>query len=215
MKSIEIVFAEFGGKFSPDITNIRQFFPEANINIFTEKNVENKFDSNSTHWGNFMNDYWKVRKLLESHSDIAISFDADIKIVSENVKAIIPLVEKFGLCLPSNPRKLVKIDTEMGSHSDGVLDETLGMGYAFNMTPIAVDTKNLEAMRVLRIFCDLMEKNPIRGTLAMWRACYQAGFFPCLLPPQWCVCGEDIGIQEPIILHVGHEKVREYYATIV
>jgi hypothetical protein len=56
-----------------------------------------------------------------------------------------------------------------------------------------------------------MEKNPVRGPVNMWRAVYQAGFFPCLLPSQWCVCAEDVGIEEPVILHIGHEKVRDYY----
>ena len=213
MNTIEIVFAEFGGKFKPDYNNIRQYFKNAIINVYNEIDVKNIFDKSSPHWGNYMNDYWKVKGLLEvrHESEIAISFDADMKIVSEKVRAIIPLVKKFGLCLPANPRKLVKIDTMIGSHSDGILDETEGMGYAFNMTPIAVDRNNAGAMKVLKIFCDLMEKNPVRGPLNMWRAVYQSGFFPCLLPSQWCVCAEDIGIAEPIILHLGHSAVREFY----
>lgn len=215
MEKVEIVFAEFGGKFEPNVPNIRQFFPDAEINIFRDKDVESPFDIRSAYWGNYMNDYWKVRKLLESKADIAISFDADIKIVSDKVKAIIPLVKKFGLCLPANPRKLVAIDTLIGSHSDKVLDETEGMGYAFNMTPIALYLGNTNAVETLRKYCLLMEQNPVRGPLAMWRAVYHTGAFPCLLPPQWCVCGEDAGIGDEIILHIGHQKVREHYATII
>jgi hypothetical protein len=212
MKNIEILFAEFGGKFSPDVENVRKYFPEAAVEVYGPE-LEDMFpDNHDAHWGNYMNDYWKVKKLLQSEADIAICMDADTRIVSENVKAIIPLVSRFGLCLPANPRKLVKIDTEIGSHSDRKLDATLGMGYAFNMTPIAFNTRDNMSRAVLTAYCEMMLKNPVRGPLAMWRAVLIGGMFPCLLPPQWCVCAEDVGIGNELILHVGHDKVREYYA---
>jgi len=212
---IQVVFAEFGSPaFVPDIANVKAVFPEAKIDIFTEKDCRGPFSKGIDHWGNKMNDYWKVKKLIESDADIAISLDADMKIVNNSARAIIPLVKKFGLCVPANPRKLVKIDTLIGSHSDKQLDETLGMGYAMNMTPIAVDKSNGRAVQVLNTFCRMMNDNPVRGPLSMWRACYEVGFFPCLLPPQWCVCAEDVGMGNEIMLHIGHQKVWEHYASI-
>lgn len=211
---VEIVFAEFGSpKFTPNIKNVKAHFPEAEIKIITDVDVTGPFIKTEDHWGHKMNDYWKVKKLIESEAEIAMSMDADMKIVSEFSRAILPLAKRFGLCLPANPRKLVKIDTEIGSHSDGQLDETLGMGYAVNMSPIIVDKSNWRAVYTLETFCRLMEINPVRGPLAMWRACYQTGFFPCLLPPQWCVCAEDVGIGSEIMLHIGHQKVREHYGV--
>lgn len=206
--TIDIIFAEFDGKFKPNVDNIKHFFPEANVTVNTCPSL---FDQKSPYWGYYQNDYWKVKLLLESKADIAICFDADIKIVRDEVRTIIPLVKKFGFCLPANPRKLVKIDTEIGSHSDRQLDDTLGMAYALNMTPIAFNTKDIMARGVLDVYCDLMLSNPVRGPLNMWRAIYQVGVYPCLLPPQWCVCAEDVGIGNEIILHIGHEKVRNYY----
>jgi hypothetical protein len=85
------------------------------------------------------------------------------------------------------------------------------MGYAVNMTPIVFDTKNERARRVLTAYCESMLQNPVRGPLAMWRAIYQTGVAPCLLPPQWCVCAENVGIGNEVILHIGHSKVREFY----
>jgi hypothetical protein len=211
MKKIEILFAEFGGEFKPDIDNVKKYFPEAEVNVYGSSQCRDFFEQNTPYWGHYMNDYWKVAKLLESDADIAISLDADVKIVDERVFVLPMLAEKFGLCLPANPRKLVKIDTEIGSHSDKRLDETLGLGYAFNMTPIALDTHNSDAREILQDFCDIMIKNPVRGPLAMWRAVWKNGLFPCLLPPQWCVCAEDKGIGEEIILHKGHKVVREHY----
>lgn len=213
MERIEILFAEFGGKFQPDCQNVLEYFLEADINVYDESDCKSMFDRNSPYWGKYMNDYWKVRKLLESEADVAISLDADMKIVSNDVVVLAALTEKFGLCLPANPRLTVRKDTLIGSHSDGKLDETKGLGYAVNMSPIAFDTSNSDARKVLDTFCRLMLKNPVRGPLNMWRAIWGQGFFPCLLPPQWCVCGEDIGVDDPIILHIGHEKVRKHYGV--
>ena len=211
MVKTKIVFAEFVGQFTPDLDNIMRFFPGVDIQVYGLENCIDLFKG-CNRWGNVMNDYWKVKKLIDADGyDVAIAFDADIKIISDKVQAIFPLVKKFGLCLPANPRKLVKIDTEIGSGSDQGLDDTLGMGYAFNMTPVAVDRNNPLAMDTLRVYCDSLRLNPVRGPLAMWRACFETGFFPCLLPPQWCVCAEDVGIGNEIILHTGHKKVREYY----
>lgn len=212
--TLEVIFAEFGGKFNPDIDNVKQYFPEAKISIFTNKDCEDVFGDRSAFpdkWGYHMNDYWKVAKLLASEADIAIAFDADMRIVSDNVRAIIPLTINFGVCLPVNPRNLVKIDTEVGSHSDKKLDDTLGMGHAVNMTPIAFLNSRVRAEALLYNYLNTMKANPVRGTLAMWRAIYDTGIMPCLLPRQWCVCAEDVGIGNEIILHIGHDKVREHY----
>jgi hypothetical protein len=214
MPSCEIIFAEFGAtKFSPDIDGIQRHFPEATITYLNEHRVRGPFYESDQRWGNRMNDYWKVRGILESKADVAICMDADTRIVSDKVRALFPLVRQFGLCLPANPRRLVMVDTAMGADSDQKLDESLGFGHAFNMTPIAVahGCGYEKEREVLNEYLRIMETAPVRGPLAMWRACYNTGFFPCLLPAQWCVCAEDVGCGNEVILHVGHDKVREHY----
>jgi len=208
---IDIIFAEFGGKFTPDIDNISAYFPESNIKVYTEKDCENMFDKRSPYWGFHMNDLWKVAMLLRSKADVAIALDADVKIVDKRVSVLPLLAKKFGVCLPANPRQLVKVDTEIGSHSDKQLDETLGMAHAFNMTPIALDTSNDKARQMLEEYCKIIVANPVRGPLAMWRAVWKTGFYPCLLPVQWCVCAEDVGCGNEVILHYGHSDVRKHY----
>jgi hypothetical protein len=208
---LEIVLAEFNGQFKPNIENIKKYFPEAEVNVYSN-GFDGPFKKGDERYGNRMNDYWKVRLLLSSKADIAISLDADVLIVSDKVRAITPLVNKFGLCLPANPRKLVYVDTMIGADSDRQLDDTEGMGYAMNMTPIAFNTKNLQARRVLEAYIKIMETNPVRGPLAMWRAVYQTGFYPCILPPQWCVCKSDVNVDNAIIAHIGHDIVRARYS---
>ncbi len=207
--TLAVVLAEFGRP-TPDLEQFRRYFPEASIQYHTD--CPDVFEPHRR-WPWRMNDYWKVRKALDSGADIAIAFDGDMRIVSERVRSILPLAERFGLCLPANPRLLVKRDTEIGADSDGELDETGGLGFALNCTPIAINLRDERAVRTAETFCEIMRERPVRGPLAWWRACYRTGFSPCLLPFQWCVCQEHIGIGDEIILHVGHEKVARYYAA--
>ena len=211
---IEIIFAEFG-KAAPEYTNILKYFPEAKFTVYTEDNCPDRlYDRNHPRWGHRMNDYYKAFGLIKSTADIAIAFDSDMHIVSNHVRAILCFAEKFGLCLPANPRKLVRIDAKYGADGDPNLDETNGNGYAYNCSPIAYSPKDPDAMLCINKFLEIMRKNPVRGPLAWYRAAYETGFNPYLLPPNFCVCAEDTGIGNEIILHKGHYEVRRYYKIL-
>jgi hypothetical protein len=210
----EIVFAEIGDRAYPvDKKHFQAFFPGVQIRVITDGPCIG--DRNHPRWGWRMNDFHKVLGLLESKADIAISFDADMRIVSQEVKTIVPLVRTFGLCLPANPRKLVGIDNDIGADGQQTIDDDMANMYAFNCGIIALDKKNERAVECAKTFINIMRFNPMRGPVAWAKAFWGTGFFPCLLPPQWCVCGEDIGIENEIVLHVGHEKIREHYAQII
>lgn len=212
MNSVEFIFAEFGERsLTPNIGMIEKYFPSAAVTVFNDKNTVPQFETKHHRYGWRMNDYYKVKGMLESKADIAIALDADMDIVSSEVKTIIPLVNKFGLCLPANSRHLVRVDTLIGADSDKVLDETNGNGFAFNAAIMALDRINRDAVACMERYCQIMNHNPVRGPLALWRAVWDTGFYPCLLPQQWCVCELDVGIGNEIILHVGHKKVKEFY----
>ena len=208
---VVVIFAEFN-RAKPDTSNVRRYFPEADIQIYGKNDCEDIFEP-GPRWGYRMNDYWKVRKCLDSDADVAIALDSDMRIVSDDVKVLPQLAAAFGVCLPANPRKLVRIDTKIGADSDGQLDESHGTGFAYNCGVIAINCTKLHAMgyECARVFCEIMEEKPVRGPLAWWRAAWDTGFAPFLLPPQWCVCAEDVGIGNEIILHEGHDAVRRYY----
>lgn len=218
-KDTTLVFAEFFDKNAVDTEHYLRYFPQAAVNLMTtvpeppaELRDRPLFKTENPRFGWRMNDYWKVRGLTEANTAYAISFDADTRIVSDDAGSLRALVEKFGLCLPANPRKLVRVDTLVGADSDKRLDETRGTGYAMNMTPIAVDLRNRGAVAVLTAYLREMENNPVRGPLAMWRAAWRVGFAPYILPPQWCVCARDCGVGDEIILHTGHPEVAKHYA---
>ncbi len=171
------------------------------------------YDSSHPRFGWRCNDYYKVLALLESDADIAISLDSDMMIVSPEVKTIIPITQKFGVTLPINPRMLVKYDGNIGQ--DGcttrTYDESNGNGLSTNMSPISFDTKNDRARKLLEEYCNQMIKDPVRGPLAMWRAQWESGVNPYVLPVQWCVCNQDCGIGNEIMLHLGNQPVIDYY----
>jgi hypothetical protein len=222
--TVEIIFAQFGDRCSiidPSFSSFRKYFPEATFRLYCDRRVsipgvsvtlvDPVFKKDHYRYGNRCNDYYKVWGLLHSNADFAICVDNDMEIVSPLVNRIVTLTESFGVCLPSNPRLLVRKDTLIGEDSDKILDETEGTAFALNMSPISFDTKNKIAKTLLSEYCAEILNQPVRGPLAMWRAIWKTKFYPCILPPQWCVCLEHCGIGDEIILHVGHQKVKEFY----
>lgn len=214
---LAIIFAEFGRP-APDVTQYRETWPEAEIQVFGDADLPRLPQFEGSRYGWRANDMWKVRKLLdaESGADIAMCFDSDMRIVNREDARTLPLLaERFGLCLPINPRYRVSVDTMIGADSDGVMDETRGCGLSLNCSPIALNLRRSRACGVAERYCELMLTKPVRGPLNWWRACWDEGFSPCVLPPQFCVCEAHIGCGNEILIHEGHEKVRRYYAGMV
>jgi hypothetical protein len=218
-------FATFADRVQPSLASFKQYFPEAFVTLYTDgsqiapagidivRRVRPPFAGDDQRYGWRSSDLYKVTGLLESQADIAIAVDCDMFIVSDDVRTLIPLTQRFGVCLPANPRLLVKTDTLIGTDTDGRLDETLGCGFALNSSPIALSRRHTAAREFLEAFRREMVNNPVRAPLALWRASWTCGFAPYLLPFQWCVCQEHVGVGGEIILHMGHEKVRTFYAS--
>ena len=222
--NISFIFAQFGTKqtVEPSYSSILKYFKDANFVVYTDdsnasfpkgvnvKLVNPIFEINHR-YGNRCNDLFKAIGLLDSEDEYAIALDNDMRIVSNEVKTILPITKRFGLCLPCNPRHLVRVDNSIGADSDNVFDETNGNTYAVNMSPISLYTSDVDSRDILSNYVEEIKTTPIRGPTAMWRAIWKSKSNPYLLPPQWCVCQEHCGIGGEIMLHVGHEKVRKYY----
>ncbi len=217
-------------KFNPSLDSFISYFGnqedvELSVTIYTDQDYTNDdelltfvkkepfYDPGHPRFGWRCNDYYKVLALLESQADIAISLDSDMMIVSPEVRSIIPITEKFGVALPINPRMLVRVDGNIGQ--DGcktrVYDESNGNSLSTNMSPISFDTSNQRARSLLEEYCIQMKEDPVRGPLAMWRAQWETGVNPYVLPVQWCVCNQDCGIGDEIMLHLGNQPVIDHY----
>ncbi len=224
--TVDLILAQFGSRadeVEPSLSSFTKHFPESSVTLYTDqapaprprihtiKRVKPPFSADHPRYGWRCSDLYKIRGLLDSPADLAIAVDCDMRVVSEEVRTIIPLTQRFGLCLPANPRLLVKVDAAIGADTDGRLDETRGCGFAFNSTPISFSTRHKRAREFLECFTREMERHAVRAPLALWRACWTSGFVPYLLPFQWCVCQEHVGVGDEIILHTGHERVRRFY----
>jgi hypothetical protein len=208
--SIEFIFSEFNSKYKPNKGNITKYFRDARFTEYNEKNTEVIFkgDRGLYHMG----DYQDWLGLSRSDADVAVAFDADLHIVSDKVKAIIPLVNKFGFCIAASGRFTVEKDTKIGADSDQQIDDSLGTGFSMCNAFLAINPKDERAVHLLSTALDLMRTKPLRGPLILWRAIWLTGIYPYILPQQWCVCQDLINIDDPIIVHGGDKPIREKYA---
>ena len=239
---IELVMAEFGAqriniggnifeghqRLDPTLTTFTKYFDDVSLTLYTDTQVDINTDipvniidvsdnpyinNHGGRYGNRCNDYYKVVGLLNSKAEYAICLDSDMYVVNDEVKTLLPLTKKFGVCIPENPRLQVRFDGIRGLDGDYDLNEdpTRGNGMATNMSPITLYTASATGKKLLEEYCNEMETHPRRGPLSMWRAIWKSGINPYMLPFQWCVCDMSVGISDVIILHTGHKKVADYY----
>lgn len=242
--NIEFIFAEFGPRehanqqwqskvprLDPTYSSIKQYFPDANIVLYTDQDdihleypyveirkidVElSPFSKKNHRWGWHCCDYYQAYGLLTSKADIAISVDSDLMFVSDQILVLPDIIKRFGICVPTNERQLVKIDgiITRGNDGDYSTNESLALGniLTYDLWWAGFDTKNDNARIYLTEFCRLMETNPRRAPLQMSRAAWNTGVYPYSMPQQWGVGSGYIGCTNEIILHVGHTNVQDFY----
>ena len=236
---VNIGGAQFGNehRLNPTYSTFKKYFPDAKVTLYTDypdilrpeektddievRVVKPIFGLEQSRYGNRCNDYYKVLGLLDSDSDVAIALDSDMAIVSSEVYSLIPLVKRFGSCVPQNPRMQVRFDGQRGLDADYQLEEdgSRGNGMANNMSPICLDTKSERGRKLMEEYVNEMQIHPVRGPLAMWRASWKSGVNPYMLPLQWCVCPPHHGeanllfneTGNEIMIHVGHDIVKNFY----
>ena len=243
--NVEFIFSEFGlrttanqpGGFTdefrldPTYSSVKQFFPDAKLTLYTDReelatnysdvevrlvDIDNSPFTKSNHrWGWHCCDYYEAKGLLNSDADIAISVDSDLMFVSDEVKTLLPITDKFGLCVPTNERQMVKVDGIHTRGNDGDYyideDESRGNCLTYDLWWASFCTRKKRGRVWLEEFCRLMETNPKRAPLQMRRATWNTGIYPYSMPQQWGVGSGYIGCGNEIILHVGHTNVQDHY----
>ena len=243
--NIEFIFAEFGlrsnanqpdsftdeYRLDPTYSSVKEFFPEAKLTLYTDieelgKNYpdvevrlvdidESPFTKSNHRWGWHCCDYYEAKGLLESTADVAISVDSDLMFVSPDVRTILPITKRFGVCVPTNERQMVKVDGihTRGNDGDYHLDEDESKGnlLTYDLWWCSFDVSDNRGRAWLSEFCRLMETNPKRAPLQMSRASWNTGIHPYSMPQQWGVGSGYIGCGNEIILHVGHTNVQDHY----
>jgi len=180
-----------------------------------------------TRYGVRNNNYFQAVAAYTGLFDLTLCLDDDMYIVSDQFEEGFDLAEKFGCCLPHNPRIYVKYNNQgvdVENISD-LLSKAPQVAPACNSSPMFYNNHHEGARAFLKEYLRLQTKTPGRGTSLLWLASWRSGFTPLYLPEQWCVCqtnaeyiknyrkvlkGKEVNI-EPIILHIGHRKVADVF----
>jgi hypothetical protein len=242
---VELVLAEFGlarsnaGKadlsarerLEPTLSSFRALFPEAPVTLYTDagiggegiepRRVEPPFDRDHPRYGWRASNYYQAKGLLDSKAEVAVAMDADMRIVSPEFRRLLPLARRFGLCAPANSRLVVAVNARKGHDAtdDPEADPTGGRGFAYNHSPLAAAPGDERARRFLESYLRLSVERPGRGTHLLWRAAWDSGVHPLLLPFNWCVCSRRTLRARhlegnEIVLHVGHPDVEPRYEKV-
>lgn len=234
--SMEFIFTEFGKnrvnaggtefnneeRIDPTFTSLKKYFPKAKYTVFTDFDLKIKgvnimkvdspvVDPENLRFGYRTGNYFKFKGLLESEADFKCALDSDMQILSSKIIVLIYMTQKFGFCVPHNVRQLLKRDMEISLDSQLITDESQGLGYSYNQSPMTLWKGDKRGEIYYKACKEIMKNEPSRGSLVMWKAAWKTGVYPYVLPKQWCVCSGDEGVGDEVILHIGHNSVANYY----
>lgn len=235
--SIEFIFSEFkeervnaGGadlshqsRLDPSLTTLRKYFPNAKYTVYSDFDVQidgvNLLkvvatplkDVNHPRHYYHLADYYKFKGMLNSEADISVAIDSDMFVWNEEIYRLIYLTHKFGFCAPNSSAQSMNFEIATSLDTVPVKDESHGYGTTVNITPITLSKKSDEGEIYYKACCEIMEQEPSRASIVMWKAAWKTGKYPYLLPKEFCVCRGSEGIGNEVILHVGHPTVAEYY----
>lgn len=237
-KSIEFIFSEFnesrvnaGGanlsahiRLDPSLSTLKKYFPKAKFTVYSDfdlhiegvqlikvqtpvlqdkKNLPRHFYH--------LADYYKFKGMLNSDADIAIAIDSDMFVWSEHIYSLIYMTEKFGFCVPNSSAQSMNFEIATSLDTLPIEDESRGFGSACNITPMTLAKTSERGQAFYQACCDIMEQEPSRASIVMWKAAWKTTAYPYTLPKEFCVCRGSEGIGNEVILHVGHPSVTEYY----
>lgn len=183
--------------------------------------------TNNPRWPIRNANLWLAKFALQEEYDSVCCLNDDMRILHKGFLDGFGLAEKFGVCVPMNPRIYVKYNamgTDATNEDRRETDKGPIYGPACNMSPMFACRLHDHAKILLEAYIEELN-NCMRGTLAFWLASYRTGITPLYLPEQWCLCesnvqyfknykkrlqGRDYPI-EPIMLHWGQKGVRDAY----
>lgn len=239
----KIIIASFGNRnayISSLVDNIREYsaFP---IILYTDRqravggieqivlSPDQILWKDSPRWPIRNTNFWLAKAVIEraGTKDVFCCLNDDMRIVHAGWEDGFQLAEKFGICVPQNPRIFVKynmLGTDTTSEDWKRTEGTPIYAPACNVSPMFAYPNSLYVQVLLSAYINELKKC-MRGTLAFWLAMYKVGVCPLFLPEQWCVSASNaLHIKkyekvlqgkkckiEPIMLHWGQQQVREVF----
>lgn len=156
--------------------------------------------------------YWRIQKtmdLLNEYESVCY-LDNDMRVVNKGFWDGFALAEKFGFCVPMNPRAFVKTDSDKGVDAQTI--PAVPHGTAWNNAVVFASKRGLPFMKAI---LDENINRPQRGPMTMWEAAWKTGLFPYILPYEYCVCMPQFWIEDPLCLHCGSPNIREHYKELI
>lgn len=201
-------------------------------NIIQRKLGEEDFEwKDHPRWPIRNTNLWLAKAALWEKYESVCLLNDDMAIVHKGFIDGFNLAEKFGVCVPMNPRVYVKYNA-MGADTieedRKETDKGPIYGTACNVSPMFVCRLHDHAKLLIETYIEELH-NCMRGTLAFWFASWRSGITPMYLPEQWCVGasnamyfrhytkvlqGQKKQI-EPIVLHWGQAGVRAVFKDII
>jgi hypothetical protein len=215
------------GRLEPAYSAFKKYFPDSQFIIYTDnkeyingyakdvilQEVSPIFKKERKRWGWECNDFYKVLGLYDITSStkeaVAIAIDSDLVPVSEEVKLLPSIIEKFELTAPLNPRYITRLDNHIGGGGKAQLDFDLGI--VTNSVPLGALGYCMKNIKFFYTCLNIIRQCPTRLPVVMAKAAWDTGIYPYVLPPQWCVCSEHAALPYKIILHVGHNNIYDLY----
>lgn len=234
--SIEFLFAEFGeqrtnaggtvfhtgDRLNPSLSSLKKYFPNARYTVYTDFDLKAEgvniirkaspfADASHERHGYRTADYFKFVALTESEADFKCVLDSDMHVVSADIIALLHLTRRFGFCVPDNDRQLLRQDMRISFDTQQITDSSRGLGHSYNQSPMTLWKNDERGLLFYQKCTEIMSKDPSRASLVMWKAAWETGYHPYILPKQWCLCTGNEGIGDEVILHVGHPSIKNYY----
>lgn len=238
-KNIEFFFLEIGeervnaggntdlqnqNRLDPSYSTLKHYFPNAKFIVYSDfdLNVEGvelrkipqeTFDLFEEHPRKLYRlvQYLKLQAITNSQADIAIAIDSDMFVFSDEIYRLIYITDKFGFCVPSSNGLSMNFDVANSLDTYPITDDSNGFGGTFNITPMTLKTSDI---RGKEFYTECMKATVAKGSrssISMWNAAWKTGIYPYLLPREFCVCRGSEGIDNEVILHIGHQSVADYY----
>ncbi|PIU41265.1 MAG: hypothetical protein COS99_06370 [Candidatus Omnitrophica bacterium CG07_land_8_20_14_0_80_42_15] len=182
------------------------FDVDAKVEIFTP------IDYALPRWGVKNSDYFRLIALRESSWEVTAYLDNDNLIVSPRFLDGFEIAKHFGMAIPTGAWPFAETEIYKGYDSSEEDKKELAN---FPMSATAFDCAvifySARSKGLLDAWIDEAEKRPTRGPVVLLRAMWRTKQYPFCLTPNWRVEDPHVGIKDPIIVHLEHKHVKDYY----
>jgi hypothetical protein len=161
-------------------------------------------------WRN--SDYFRLIILRDSPFEATLYLDNDHLAVSPRILDGFEIAKYFGMAIPMNSRLFLDLELKIGKDIyDADRQELSSAPKSMTDLDCGVIFYNQRSRELLLAWLAEMERRPCSGPIALARAIWHTKQYPYILPYNWRVETPHVGIKYPVIVHIGHPHVKDFY----